>query len=414
MIVTQSIAGTTTLTGRSSGQVNVTAVPAVVSLASVSTPGTFYDATTSENTNAEAWNEYQIQSQLGSNYTMENLSACQTLTDGVVTPVGNGGFGRVRVTNGAVSQILKCDTTKRGGQTYREFVEYTEGTISRYLYDQVEPLFSATPDVDYYSTYNHATSTYTRNAACWAASVDISCVAVASKTSGGTWTRQRGGTLFTPRHILLASHYPLGIGALVRFSNAAGTVETRTIIGTAKSFPYLDITIYTLDSAVTVATPCKIAGSWITQGEEVREDPLGNTISFYLGGVVIHTDQNAKIYAAGLGLPLIKVNGVPLRNLTANGETFADCVHGWSADHYNHAIPYQAMCHYPVEGDSGQPVLALVEGDLVLLWTWTSPTFGSVINHHNGAYLNAMIADSDANASVSTGYTVTIAADPTL
>lgn len=410
MTITQTDTVATTLTARSAGMANAVAVATLKSEAAAATPATFYDSDVLENTSAETWNEYEIKSPLGSSYTLENLSTCQSLTAGVVAPVGDGGFGRIRVTDGVVSKILKCDTTKRGGQAFREFVEYSEGSISRYLYDQVGALFDATPDVDYYSTYNHSTSTYTRNASCWAASIDLSCVAVASN-SGSGWTRQRGGVLITSRHLLIARHFPYGVGTQVRFCNAAGTVETRTVIGVASTSGEADLWVCTLSSAVTVASPCAIAGTWIAQGRTVAN----NFASWYSGGGVIHTDQNAKIYAATLGNCVALAKSYS-RNVTIGGTTFADCEGEAFADHAESgAIPaeFAGLRHQPVTGDSGQPVFVIIEGEPVLLWTWTSSYSGTPVYLHNGAVLNALIAAADTNASISTGLTITVATDPT-
>ena len=408
--VSESAAGTIVSDGRS--VVNAFAVAVPKSESAAVTPATFFDSDVLENLAAEAWNEYEIQLELGSTYTVENLSACQSLTDGAVSPAGDGGLGRVRVTNGAVSKVFKCDTTKRGGQTYREFVEYTEGSISRYLYDQVSPLFDATPDVDYYSVYNHASSTYTRNAACWAASIDLSCVAVANNNGGG-WTRQRGGTLISPRHILIARHFPLGIGAQLRFSNAAGTVETRTITGTSIGASAGDMLVCTLNASVTVASPCLIPGLWITQGREVVE----TVTNWYSGGVAIHTDQNGKIYAATLGKTTSKTYCYSSTS-TVGGVSFTNSELGGVMVHSEEGgtIPpeFESLIHTPISGDSGQPAFIIIDGDLVLLWTWGTPWSGTPAYLHDGAVINALIAVSDANASVSTGYTVTVATDPTL
>lgn len=411
MTITQSDGVDTTLTARSAGFAEAVAVATLTSVAAASTPATFYDSDVMENAAAETWNEYEIKTRLGSDYTIANLSDCQSLTDGIVAPVGDGGFGRVRVTDGAVSKILKTDTTKRGGQSYREFVEYSEGSISRYLYDQISPLFDATPDVDYYSAYNHATSTYTRNASCWAESIDLSCVAVASG-GGSSWTRQRGGVLITTRHILIARHFAYGIGTQVRFSNAAGTVETRTVTGTSAASVAGDLWVCTLDAAVTIATPCAIAGTWITQGRTVANDYA----RWYSGGISIHTDQNAKIYAGGLGQTIAQV-GSYAGSMTVGATTFAACESQGFIEHFaSSCIPsaYAAMRNNPVTGDSGQPVFVVIDGEPVLLWTWTYPTGGTPAYLHNGAVLNALIAVSDSNAGISTGYTVTVATDPTL
>jgi len=412
MTITQTVLATANLLARSSGKIDASAIASIKSESVAVTPSDYYDSSVIENTSSETWNEYEIQTVLGSNYAIENLSSCQSLTGNTVAPVGDGGFGRIRVTNGVVSKIIKCDTEKRGGQTYREFLEYLEGSISRYLYDEVAPLFDSTPDVDYYSAYNHATSTYTRNEACWASSLDFSGVSVASNKGSG-WTRQRGGTLITARHILIARHFSYGIGTQVRFSNAAGTVETRTVIGSSIADQAGDLLVCTLNAAVTIANPFKIAGEWLIQDLQLSPE---SSASWYSGGIVIHTDQNARVYAARLGLSQSKCNSQTLP-VTVNGEAFPNFIFNATCKHdESDVIPslYSGMKNTPVDGDSGQPVFIVIDGLPVLAWAWKTPVSGPPVYQSNGAVLNALIASADANASVSTGLTVTVAPDPTL
>jgi hypothetical protein len=61
-----------------------------------------------------------------------------------------------------------------------------------------------------------------------------------------------------------------------------------------------------------------------------------------------------------------------------------------------------------ISGDSGNPAFLIVNGELVLItvWTYGGPGSGTPVAEHIAA-LNQMIADADAQAGVSTGYTVT-------
>lgn len=411
MTITQTDTVSTAIVATSAGKAMATATATLKSDLTATTPATFFDSIINEISNCVAWNEYEIQTLIGSNYTIENLSACQTLSGKIVAPVGNGGIGRIRVSDGVVSNILKCDTTKRSEQTFREFTEYAEGSVARYLYDQISPMFDSTPDVDYFSTYNHSAAAYTRNPACWAASVDLSCVVVASN-SGSGWTRQRGGVLITPRHILIARHFPYGIGTQVRFSNAGGTIETRTVIGTSAASNTADLWVCTLDSSVSVASPCPVTGDWLVQGLESLN---GEWATWWTGGVAVYTDQDAKIHACGIGYTTTLSQG-PFGTLRVNGIQFPNCTtYAWAEPGVQGPIPtvYSSLLNNPVPGDSGQPIFVLINGSPVLLWVWTFPGGGVPTYLHNGAILNALIAVADVNAGISTGYTVTVAPDPT-
>lgn len=48
--------------------------------------------------------------------------------------------------------------------------------------------------------------------------------------TGVSWSQPQAGTAITPRHIVLAAHYPLGKGKQVTFHDRSGKPHTRTII----------------------------------------------------------------------------------------------------------------------------------------------------------------------------------------
>lgn len=408
MKIEQSLVSYGSVKANPNGLADALVVIVPTSESSTSTTNTFFDSTITENSDATIWNEYIISLPSGSGSTLENLSDTQTLISSRVAPVGVGGFGRLRVMQGSVKKTVKTDTTKRGGGTYLEFVGYENGSVSDYLYNQVAAMFDATPDLNYFSTHNHATSTYTRNSSCWAASIDLSCVAVASN-SGSGWTRERGGTLITNRHVIFARHFPLGVGTQLRFSNASGAVETRTIIG-IDSASGGDTKIAVLDSNVTIADPCPIAGTWITQGSAV----LGSTKTWYSGGLVIHTDQNAKVYAGTVG-QTTSLTQSQCHTIQIGAGSFSDCEIAATITHHYGAIPseFSGFNHTPVAGDSGQPVMLIIGGNPVLFCCWFFSYGGPPTYRKNGAIINALIASADTNAGISTGYTVTVAPDPT-
>ena len=408
-VVVTDLAGKS-LTVKSVGKITafVEAIP--TSETETSFEEVYYDSNVLENTSAVSWNDYVIQTPLGNAYSIQNLSATQSLISNRISPVGDGGFGRLRVTNGAVSKILKCDTTKRGNGISRIFLSYADESVAKYFFDQLFPMLQATPDLDYYETYDHTTSTYTRNANCWAEAVDLSCVAVASNTGNG-WFRQRGGTLITPRHILIAKHYPLTVGAQVRFSDSSGNVETVTVTGLSTSSTG-DALVCQLNTSITLASPCSVAGIWVNKNYTSEY----NYAEWYSGGLVIHTDQAARIYVGGLGRTTSLASSYAT-DITVGDTTFFDCELTGSVDHDSSSSVPEAFAgsrHTPVPGDSGQPVFVVIEGIPVLLWTWLTPTGGTPAYLHNGAFLNALIASADASAGVSTGLTVTVAPDPTL
>lgn len=103
--------------------------------------------------------------------------------------------------------------------------------------------------------------------------------------------------------------------------------------------------------------------------------------------------------------------------MVVNSQVFPNFVFSSVCNHVDFDVigsEFALTKHTPVDGDSGQPVFIVIAGTPVLAWAWTTPISGTPVWQANGAVLNALIAVSDANAGVSTGYTVTVATDPTL
>jgi hypothetical protein len=64
-------------------------------------------------------------------------------------------------------------------------------------------------------------------------------------------------------------------------------------------------------------------------------------------------------------------------------------------------------------GDSGKPFFVVAATTPLLVSLFTYANSGPFIGANDGAIVNALIANADADAGVSTGYTVTVATDPT-
>jgi hypothetical protein len=157
----------------------------------------------------------------------------------------------------------------------------------------------------------------------------------------------------------------------------------------------------------------KIAGSWITQDNTVIQS-ASQERSYYCAGAAIFTDQFADVYACELGSSVSK-NSYFAPDETLNAVTYSACDYWTIVRNTPEALTgYSSMFKTPIGGDSGQPVMAIVDGDPVLLFCWWTPVSGPPTWRHNGALLNALISAVDTAAGISTGYTVTVATDPTL
>lgn len=75
-----------------------------------------------------------------------------------------------------------------------------------------------------------------RNPACWAAPIDLTCVA----------TTPRCGTAITPMHVVAALHYPLAVGQVVKFLTMNSEEVSRTVTKTLR-VEQTDIQVSVLD-----------------------------------------------------------------------------------------------------------------------------------------------------------------------
>ena len=103
-----------------------------------------------------------------------------------------------------------------------------------------------------YSTQDHVTPTYVRNASLWATGIDLTCASPWNNQVG--WDVRGAGTAITPRHIVFAEHYtgatgsaPWIAGVQLRFITAGNVVVTRTL-SAMQHVAGTDICIGLLDS----------------------------------------------------------------------------------------------------------------------------------------------------------------------
>lgn len=186
-----------------------------------------------------------------------------------------------------------------------------------------------------FSIQDHATATYSRNPANWAsaAGIDLTCISPWNSSGGN----KRAGVAITPRHIIFAKHYQIGIGATVRFVAGNNIVIDRTLVD-KMDIAGTDLTVGLLDSDLPASiTPCKfLPVDW--------ED-------YFLTGLehipALCLDQEEKALVA-------------------------DC--GDAGSMLAMRVPTDAarLSFYEAKivGDSGNPAFLVLGGELILVTTW--------------------------------------------
>jgi hypothetical protein len=390
----------------------------------------FYDSEITTFTAETFWNDWFCSPYNGASIVNLNPEFA-SLSDNRLTRVADG-FGTVRFELNGVRTERKYNTFANVGATITALNGYREETVARELFDAVANHADSNMtkrELPYFSVINHGgVGTYTKNVNCWARNIDMSFLSVAT-THGSGWLVERPGVLITPRHIRCANHYcPAhfkrdGYNDSLRFVTPDGFVRQVQVIG-ASNVVDPDLVVLTLSEDVTGCAIAKVAGDWMVQPVE------GNDYRAYAGGLLFVVDKFRNIG--------INVFGDPF-----NTQDWFSPVGGTYPRHNNQHLPGPSMLtvhtYYnagPVApyadlglflntGSSGCPWMALDgDGDVIVMAQALSSNFGilSSVKNANGTgnIHNTLIAEADANAIAlgnmvsPTGYTVTVATDPTL
>lgn len=206
-----------------------------------------------------------------------------------------------------------------------------------------------------FATQDHANSTYVRSTTCWAKDIDLTCASPWNSEGGNLLA----GTLISPRHIVFANHYQLSVGTTIRFVAMNGTVVNRTM--TAKQAVDDDIMVGLLDSDV----PAGISFAKVL--------PDDAETKLRAGSPVLAFDQEEKALVIDF-------------SWVANGVLWGD-----------RPVTNQTRATYAeslISGDSGNPGFVIINGEAVLVTTWTygGPGAGPAMHGHISGINAAMTA----------------------
>lgn len=382
--------------------------------------GTYFDLTTEITTLSSAWNNYLMQdtSIEGDGFAYENLTPSVISTENwpLVERVTNG-IGVISMSCRGITSRFSRSFVASGGSSSVASTGFVTDTVGAASWDIMEPLLSEGGDLNLFTDGTYAS--YNDN--CWASGFDLTGVAVwNSRTNGPRYA----GVAITPRHLLYAWHYKPAVGDTVRFRKADGTLVQRTIIGqnTGGNLNALHENALVSDKCVVTLNedlPAGIkiyplVGEWIFT-ETV--DSMGRP-ALVQAWVGVKVNQSRNVLIAGQAdlAPRLfeRVNG------SVYGQTFSNefitSFTDWGA-YFAGYFPafleeYLSLYAGAVGGDSGSPAFYPLSGsDLALAGTITSQNGDGSFPNEN--VLNACISSSDSSAGVSTGYTVTVAPDPT-
>jgi hypothetical protein len=340
------------------------------------------DSVYTRHTEATIWNDYQLLPFVGIGSpapVYESLTPSVATVDenGVVSRVSDG-VAVVRCTIGGVSKTKKFVFKQTIGGTSDIWAGFATDSLAYYFAQQIDSSLvgkSAATALRVFTTQNHASSVYVRNPSFWAADKVASLCAVSPWNSRGGATY--AGVPITRRHHSHAAHLPLHAGDVLRWVLPDNSVIERTVIGAASANDGSDLRVATLSADLpTNIPPAKV---------------LPENIKSYLPRVdfdrripAIFFDQEEKGLVHDITYPLTEVIG-NTKPLIEKRIEFWEQIVG---------------------GDSGNIGGNWVGDNFVAFSTGFQSAGGSPSSARNAA-INATIAAADANAGVSTGYTVT-------
>jgi hypothetical protein len=317
-----------------------------------------------------------------------------------VSPIGNVVFqvepestasANITITatsgNASCSRVYSVTLTLSGADVVEVIEEGVAGSARKALSDPLDnALIGADPATQQslYTTQDHDGANYVRNSNFLIQGTHAEALTCVSPWNSRQ-AQRRSGTAITPRHVVLATHYPLYVGDSIRFVASDNTVVARTVVQ-ADDVLYdgnnADARLLLLDSDLPSSiTPCKLFPS-----NYKTYLPAGNITHAAQALPLLATDQQEK--------------GVIL-SLFREAEEFKSM--RWSTPSLTNRLNFFEPI---IVGDSGNPLFTVIGSELWLLSTFygaaAGPFYGRLAPE-----LNAKIIELDTLQGVNTGYTVT-------
>lgn len=276
------------------------------------------------------------------------------------------------------------------------FCEFGSGSLARHCSDAIDTrLVNKNPTVSkpIFTTQNHSAAIYVRNTNCWATGVDLTCISPWNSMN----TNLRAGTLITPCHIVFASHYEINIGSKIRFVSNNNTVVERTLID--KIVCGNDITLGMLDSDVdnSISFVKVLPTNWSSYLPTIYRNTSGGDTIYRLP--ILSLDQEEKAIIQEFYAILNNISAVtkwPTQN-------YLDPNNG-----YPNTYPNRILFHeYIISGDSGNPSFLIINNQLVLITTWTSPSSGPFYTSYISTINNNINSLWTKNGRSGSPYTMT-------
>lgn len=339
----------------------------IVSGSTTSSTTTTLDSVITSITTAVTDNEFDLSTTVPLNVPV----TITNLTPGIATL---SGLHATRVSDGTASIILRAGTCGRrvdvsvyrsGTSTTQSFTNFATGSLGRNIVDGVAALLSG-KTAPTYGTVPQAGGTVTasstltdlfnadgtRNTSGWWGTTDVTCI---------PQSINQNGVLVTPRDMICTVHY--GNGSNPTFRDNSGNTYSRTIVGNTV-VGSTDIRVVTLDSDLPASIkPARVLPStWRTYLPSCQN-----------GYPIVFTNQDRRLL-------LQETNA----NVTAPAEMGVRA----SSDATRSPWYYTIRVY-----DSGSPAFVLVNGELLLQFTWHYVNSGPPVSDNIAAINTAIYAN---------------------
>lgn len=306
-----------------------------------------------------------------------------------------GGYKVAQVSNGRAKVEERLSLAIDGGGTYARCIEFVADTYAAFSWDIIKPLLDAP------GKNKPLMSGSALNPDCWAAGFNWSGLVIWNSSSNSAVQR---GVLITPRHLWITKHYRYNAGTRVRFPD--GT--ERTVVAIAYDGAAGDTTqdecVALLNSDVPGSiTPFQVAGEWLATHE-----PYGENYRQLMFGSYLYVDQfNDAHLCPAVSNP---GSGVISFSDEMSGVHFYDGCGPTETTTYATVFEgYDTWMKLPVPGDSSSGVFVPLDEETLAVATVLTGIYGG----ESYQSLDGLIVKADTAYGISTGYTVTVATDPT-
>lgn len=244
----------------------------------------------------------------------------------------------------AISSLFE----EEGNATF--LVNYLTGTLGKHAHDEADELLDISQQTNIFS------SGTTRNANVWTGDYDLTGI-MQHNTTGGN-NGHRGATLISPRHVYMAQHFPVEVGATITWVTSANVVVTRTLTA--------------VESVPPVQLLGDVSGDMYYSSPDIQIGLLNSdvpgTIKHYK---ILPVDwRDYLTLYTNSEVPIVV--GAQQRKLYQRwwkyqvASTRVGVPAGQERVNINHSLADRASASLII-GDSGQPLFLPVNGELVLL-----------------------------------------------